>query len=59
MAGSATGEHGWCNGSGVFYGSGGVVVGTVDRVGKVVEGLWGLTVTVRIPGSEAGALLAI
>ena len=47
------------NGSGALHGRGGVVAGIVERVGRVVAGLFALTVTVRIPGVEAGALLAI
>lgn len=47
------------NEAGILHGSGGVVVGTDDRVGKVVDDLLALTVTVRTPVNEAGALLAI
>lgn len=46
------------NSSGTLQGSGGVGAGTVERVGKVVDGRWVLTVTVRIPGPGTGALLA-
>ena len=47
------------NGSGALHGRGGVVAGIVERVGKVVADLLALTVTVRMPRAEAGALLAI
>ena len=43
----------------VLYGSGGAVVEAVERVGKVVDGLLALTVTVRTPLPEVGALLAM
>ncbi len=47
------------NGADILHGREGVVVGAVDRVGKVVDGLLALTVTVRTPEAEVGALLAI
>lgn len=47
------------NGADILHGREGVVVEAVDRVGKVVDGLLALTVTVRIPEAEVGALLAI
>ena len=47
------------NGADILYGREGVVVGAVDRVGMVVDGLLALTVTVRTPEAEGGALLAI
>jgi hypothetical protein len=43
----------------MLHGREGTVVGAVARVGTVVDGLLALTVTVRTPEAEVGALLAI